>query len=194
MKTWQAIILSTLVGFLFAGIVVLIAGRPRGEPIRLGPPPTPGPIVVYVTGEVNRPGVYSLPDGSRIQDAIQAAGGATNQGNLLPMNLAAPLQDGMRIWIPSVNTPTPLTDTRSSPVEKATRPAPSKDNPLNINIASQEELEMLPEIGEARASAIIEYRTQNGLFTRLDDLKNVNGITPSVFDRIKDLITLESPP
>ncbi len=87
---------------LAAGVIQLVSSQPRGEPIRLLPAPTPEPFVVQVNGEVGKPGVYSLPPGSRVVDAIQAAGGLLPQADVRTLNQAAPIQDGEMVWIPSV--------------------------------------------------------------------------------------------
>lgn len=188
MKTWQVILVSVVSGFLFAGIVLLVAGQPRGQAVLLLPPPTAAPFQVDVSGEVNHPGVYRLEPGLRVQDALLAAGGTTSQADLQPLNLAAPLADGMRIWVPGqaiAVSPTPPKPAAG----KSGIPTPSTDHPLNINTATQAELELLPGIGETRAQAILAYREQNGFFMQLSDLRNVPGITTSTFEKIRNLLT-----
>ena len=188
MKTCQVILVSLLSGILFAGAVLLIAGQPRGQAVRLLPPPTAAPLQVDVTGEVNHPGVYPLAPDLRIHDALLAAGGATNQADLQALNLAAPLADGMRIWVPGQATAT-SSASPDSKISQADIPTPSAEHPLNINTATQSELEMLPGIGETRAQAILTYRMQNGFFTQLADLRNVPGISASTLEKIQHLIT-----
>ena len=93
-KTVSLILLSVISGLLGAGILFLASRPPRGNAIRLLPPPTPDAWIVQVSGAVNYPGVYALPAESRVQDAVQAAGGLAAEANLSGINLAAPLKDG----------------------------------------------------------------------------------------------------
>lgn len=102
---------SIIITLLAAGIILMVGSPPRGEPIRLLSAPTPLPLVVQVSGEVGKPGVYSLPAGSRVVDAIQAAGGLLPQADVRALNQAAPIQDGELIWIPAIRptaTPPPF--------------------------------------------------------------------------------------
>ena len=188
MKLWQVLIAGILTGILATGLLMLAIRRPAGEPIQLDVPPTAAPLQVYIAGAVNRPGVYPFPPGSRIDSAILAAGGLLDQADPGSLNLAAPLRDGDRVWVPARTTPTPAASTDLIPA--ASQVTPSADHPLNINTASQAELDLLPGIGEVKAAAIIAYREAHGSFLALEDLLDVPGITPSLFDGIKDLITL----
>jgi hypothetical protein len=95
MKTWWAILIGVIGGLLGAGLLLLMNSNPRGEVVTLAPPPTPLPLVVDVSGAVNAPGVYELTSGSRVEDAIAAAGGLTEDAQADNMNLAAPLADGL---------------------------------------------------------------------------------------------------
>src|SRR5690606_35111246 len=125
-----------------------------GEPITLLAPPTPGPMVVQVSGEITSPGVYSLPAGSRALQAIEAAGGLTKKADLDQINLAAALVDGEHILVPA-RQPTPRsplpTLTPRITLPTPTVLIPSINNPVNINTASQAELEALPGIGPVYA-------------------------------------------
>jgi competence protein ComEA len=198
MKSWWKVVFGILCGLLGGGLIYLVSSPPRGAPLELLPLPSPAPIQVYVTGAVLHPGVYSLPAGSRIEQAIQAAGGATAQADLQAINLAEILEDGNRLVVP---TEVPLqTAIATSPAVRATdlptevsdweTPTPTVSFPININTASLEELDALPYIGQVRASEIIAYRQAHGPFKRIEDLLKVYGITQEVFDRIKDLITV----
>jgi competence protein ComEA len=200
MKSWWKVALGVLCGLRGAGLIYRASSPPRGTPVQLLPPPTPAPIQVYVTGAVIHPGVYSLPAGSRAEQAIQAAGGATPQADLEAINLAAILEDGSQLVVP---TKAPLVTTiATSPPARATdiptqiferwTSTPTVIFPININTATLEELDALPYIGQVRASEIIAYRTAHGPFKRIEDLLKVYGITQEVFDRIKDLITVGS--
>ena len=193
MKGWQNLILGIFTGLLAAGLVLLLIKKTEGQAIVLIPPPTPEPLVVYVVGAVVRPGIYHLPINSRINDAIFATGGQTAGADISLINLAAPLNDGMRIWVP--NLPSNSTTPSSSPSDtKPTSAQPSQEHPLNINTATQAELETLPGIGPTRAQQIIAYRTANGLFLAPEDLLKITGIGNSVYSKIKDLISIQPQP
>ena len=184
-----------LVGLLSTGLLWLIAKRPAGKPVTLIPPAptaTPAPLRVHVAGEVAAPGVYELPPGSLVQDAIAAAGGATADGAPGRLNLAAPLADGQQIVVPSTNSTAAPSSQPLSP-DPSTSSAPSPTNRLNINTATAAELEALPDIGPVTAARIVEYRTANGPFNTIEEITDVRGIGPVTFDTIKDLITVGPP-
>ena len=179
--------LGILIGLVAAGLLLLIASPPRGEVIRLSPPPTALPLVVDVRGAVSQPGVYELPLGSRLQDALQAAGGALPGADLGGLNLAAPLDDGAAIRVPLQG------EAQSPPSRSGSVTIPEAPGGLiNINTASQEELESLPGIGPVLAQQVIEYREANGPFPSIEAIENVPGIGPGIFQKIKDLITADS--
>jgi competence protein ComEA len=139
---------------------------------------------VHVTGAVASPGVYSLPPGSIVQDAITAAGGATALADVNRLNLAHRLLDGEQIIVP-VLAPTGLPGAQPTP---ATSGAPV--GLININVASVAELEALPRVGPSLAQRIVEYRTEHGPFAAVEDVMQVSGIGPSIFAAIKDLISV----
>ncbi len=136
-------------------------------------------ICVYVVGEVNVPGVYELPKDSRVCDAIQAAGGFTEQADQEYINLAGKILDGEKIMVYSV-----------SQVENNEIVVESSSALININTADAEKLMLLPGIGESRAKDIINYREQNGKFETIEDIMNVSGIKEAAFSKIKDMITV----
>jgi competence protein ComEA len=192
MKDIWKVAFGTVCGLLGAAIILIAVRPPRGNVITLSPPPTPEPIQVYITGAVGNPGVYSLPHKSRVDDAIQAAGGLLPQANAQNLNLAAFLQEGTHIRVPYLPTAIP---TGSSPIVPSTQgKTTTGEFPININTASQEELEMLPQIGPVIAANIIEYRTTHGPFETIDAIQNVSGIGPKTFDEIKELIIVEISP
>ena len=180
---WWAIAYGVVCGLLAAGIILLGSRFPRGEAIQLRPPPSPQPILVDVTGAVVQPGVYSLPYGSRVFDAIEAAGGLTEAAVTKPLNLAAFLEDGQKVWVPQA-TATPIPGIPSA--ERAS----GVEVLVNINTASQNQLEELPEIGPVTAQRIIAYRETNGPFLKIEDIQKVEGIGQATFEKIKDLITV----
>lgn len=128
------------------------------------------PISVQVQGAVASPGVYSLPEGSRVKDAVEAAGGVSEKGDADSVNLAAYAEDGMTVTVG----------------EEVIRLSPG--NRININTATAEELTALPGIGPVKAQSIVEYRAQIGGFTSVDQLTDVKGIGVKTRDSIKDLI------
>ncbi len=191
MKSWWGIAwpisLGIMIGLVAAGLLLLVSSQPRGEAIRLSPPPTAPPLVVDVRGAVTQPGVYALPPGSRLQDALQAAGGALPGADLEGLNLAAPLEDGAALRVP-LQGEAQSAPSRSSGVIIPAAPGGS----ININSASQEELESLPGIGPVLAQQVIEYREANGPFPSIEAIQNVPGIGPGIFEKIKDLITVDA--
>ena len=161
-------------------------------------------IYVYITGEVNNPGIVVLPIGSRIVDAIDCAGGITQKADIMKVNLVYMLQDGMKVNIPSSielkNNPNFEYITMSSGDEKndsniknattvdTKSESAFKVSNVNINIATQTELETLPGIGPSLALKIINYRKENGKFKSIEELKNVSGIGDNKYDEIKKYI------
>lgn len=147
-------------------------------------------IVVHIIGQVVKQGIVKLEEGARVIDAIEAAGGATPEANLAKVNLAYVLEDGSKLYIPSVNDKeeeeyvVTSNTSRQNDIEKKTLR-------VNINIATSEELQKLPGIGEAMASRIITYRKENGKFSKIEDLKNVSGIGEAKFNNIKNYIYIK---
>jgi competence protein ComEA len=191
MKNLWGIAFGVVCGFLGVGLLLLATGEPRGEPIQLSPPPTPAPIIVHVTGAVNKPGVYSLPAGSRVDEAIEKAGGLASDADTSIVNLAMLLEDGIQIWIPyKLNEGVNL----DAPVVEVSVPTPSQlAGKININTATQIELESLSGIGPVIAKAIIQYRLDNGPFTEIEEIQEVSGIGPATFEKIKLYITVKGP-
>jgi competence protein ComEA len=172
-----------LTGLLASGLLYLMVSKPRGEPIHLLPPPTPRPIHVHVVGAVRTPGVYQLPQGAIVQDALAAAGGPEEEANLAAINLAAGLSDSQQVYVPLAGE-TPQVVQRQGPAS-----LPPGDSILNVNTATAPELERLPGIGPSLAQAILEYREGHGPFQRVEDLLEVPGIGPAKLAQIEDLIT-----
>jgi competence protein ComEA len=178
-----------MIGLLILAAVVALSIRWRPtETIIIEPPlptATPGPIRVYVSGAVINADVYELPPDSIVQEAIAAAGGADGEADLETINLAKVLNDGDQVYVPRIGeapTPAPQAEGGAAPVATG---------PINLNTATQAELETLPGIGPSIAGRIIEYREANGPFATIEDIQNVSGIGPAIFEDIKDLITVE---
>lgn len=180
MKTWMQVLLGFFLGIGAAAIIYLIAVPPRGTPIQLLPTPTPSPIVVYVSGNVEQPGVYSLPQGSRIQDLLVAAGGALHDSDLYSINLAEILHDSQHVHIPITGEPEMIVDGSSFP--------------LDLNTATASQLDEIPGIGPVLAEAIVTYREQNGYFTSLGDLLNVSGIGEAKLNEIMEYLIIPNTP
>ena len=173
MKTFLNITYGVLIGILAAGVIWLAASSPRGAPVSLLPTNTPGEVTVYVSGAVNTPGVYKLPAGSRVDDAIKAAGGFAVGAEQSNINLATPLGDGQQIDVPGIVNPSHVNAGR-----------------VNINTATVDELDALPGIGPTTAQAIVDYRLQNGNFQTIQDIQKVPGIGSATYDGIQDYITV----
>lgn len=144
-------------------------------------------IYVDVGGEVKDPSVVELPDGSRVTDAITAAGGLTEQADLTDINRAAFVSDGEKIYIPSQVSK--LEDDGLSVGEGGGGgTAKSSDGRININTADSTQLQELTGVGPATAEKIIDYRKQNGRFQSIEDIKNVSGIGDKTYEKLKDHI------
>lgn len=140
----------------------------------------PTEIFVYVCGCVNSPGVYRLGQDARVYEALEAAGGAGKDADTNGMNLAQPLSDGERIYVPVQG--------EEQAADAGTAAGVSL---VNINQASAADLVSLPGIGQAKANAIINYRLQHGSFSAKEDLLNVPGIKEGIYDQIDELITVK---
>ena len=135
-----------------------------------------GDIYVYVCGAVAREGVYKLPAGSRIYEAIEMAGGFREDAASAEVNQAEVLQDEDRIYIPT------FSETISEEEEN--------DGKINLNKATKAELMTLPGVGEAKAESIIQYRNENGGFKSIEEIMQISGIKEGLFEKIKDLIKI----
>ena len=153
-------------------------------------------IAVHIIGEVNKPGIIYLEEGARINDAIGEAGGETKEADLAQVNLAYVLQDGQKIYIPNkkekITTYIIQESGNNGVVEENSNTNESKgeNEKVNINTASQSELDGLPGIGDSIAQRIIDYREQNGNFKSIEELKEVKGIGEAKFEEIKDRVTI----
>ena len=173
MKTFINITYGVLIGLLAAGIIWLAASRPSGEAVTLLPSATPGKLTIYINGAVATPGLYTLPVGSRVDDALKAAGGSLPGAEMTKINLATELTDGQQINIPGI------VDTSHVNVGR-----------VNINTATAEELSTLPGIGPTTAQAIVDYRLQHGPFQVIQDIQNVPGVGPATYALIQDYINV----
>lgn len=208
---------GTIAGLLAVVILAFLGGlgvmslrqRTTAKPIEIIPPPTDvpqvtaaptpepttGPLRVYVSGAVLNPAVYSLPPGSIIDDAVRAAGGFAAGADPVAVNLAQALVDGMQIYIPTlseaVEAPPAISVPQPTGAPGANRMGGITIGGLiNINLATQADLEMLPGIGPTTAEKIIAYRDANGPFATIEAIMDVPGIGEGKFDAIKELITV----
>ena len=155
-----------------------------------------GKVVVHVIGEVNNPGVVTLKEGSRIIDAINKAGGKTEEADLSKINLAYIVEDGTQIYIPRINENLNQVNLISDGagigviINDSNMEENKVEVKVNINTANKEKLETLPGIGETTAQKIIDYREANGKFKTIEDIKNVSGIGDAKYDSLKDKITV----
>lgn len=147
-------------------------------------------LVVYVCGAVNEPGIYTLPVGSRLYEAVAMAGGFSKEADPAYHNLARDITDGERIYILSAKETKVLTTEQQVAGESGMANSPESGR-INLNTATAEQLMSLPGIGESKAAAILAYREKNGTFTDAEEIKNVSGIGEAMFEKIKDKITVK---
>lgn len=193
---------------VFVGIIVGVGGmtlskRVQPAPIVIVPPEptaaptataTPGPIRVFVNGQVAEPAVYELPPGSLVEAAIEAAGGFAAGADTAVVNLAQPLSDGVQVYVPSEAEDVPVPRTIVSNPTTSPAIVSASDSPavglININTATIEELDALPGIGPSTAQKIIEHRESAGPFAAIENIMDVAGIGEAKFAKIKDQITV----
>ena len=176
-----------LAGALRLGLVLLLGGRhllhtgasaqaaPAAAAVPIGAEQGPA-LVVHVVGAVHRPGLYRLPHGSRVNDAVTRAGGPTRQADVSLVNLAAPLADGIQVVVPVKAVPGQTTAGTTTP-----------EGPVHLNIATLEQLDSLPGVGPVTAQKILDYREKNGAFSSLDDLDAIPGIGPARIEQLRDV-------
>jgi competence protein ComEA len=162
-------------------VTIAEAGPGAAQQVSSSPSPSVT-LIVDVAGAVRQPGVYEFAEGDRVIDAIERAGGSMPKADLSLLNLAAPLADGTQILVPKAGPP-------GAGVPGGSMPG-STSGLIDINSASETELETLSGIGEVLAATIVEYRTQNGPFASVEDLMDVSGIGPATLDEIRDQVTV----
>lgn len=167
----KKIIISVCIVFVLAVILLIGSSEEVASATNTLMKPKTDDIVIEIKGEVNRAGIYSINSDARVNDVIILANGFTNNADTSKVNLAEKVEDGMVIIIPSIKK------------EKS-------DGKININEATANELMMIDGIGESKAENIINYRNEKGMFYKIDDIKNVNGISDALFEKIKDKITV----
>lgn len=153
-------------------------------------------IIIHIAGEVKKPGIVKIREGARIADVIEKAGGLTELANITNINLAYIIEDGQKITIPSKEQDIQeyiSSDSGQGIIEEnpKTNTTSTSNTIININKATQEELQTLQGIGESTAQKIIDYREQNGDFKQIEDIKNVPGIGDAKFEAIKENIKIK---
>jgi competence protein ComEA len=196
------ILFGLLIGLLATGGILLVARPAQGTPIALQPAPTPTPthppsptktpepILVQIAGAVQTPGVYALPEESRLSDLLALAGGLALDADSDRVNQTAILRDGAYFYIPVPGEAIPETANNAPGYSSSDADKPYS-YPLDLNQASQEELESLPGIGPSKAADILNYREQNGPFTSVDDLVNVSGIGEATVESLLEYLIVE---
>lgn len=143
-------------------------------------------ITVDVKGAVKSPGIYDLPVGSRVNDAVQKAGGLTEQADSKSLNLAQKVSDEALVYVPAKGEEVASEETGSGAPSST-----SKDKKVNLNKASMEELKQVKGLGGKRAQDIIDHRESNGKFKSVDELKKVSGIGAKTIEKLKDYVTVD---
>lgn len=189
MKEWQKVLFSFILGLLAAGVIYLVAVPPKGTPLVLNPPPTACPIKIHISGEVLSPGLYDLPQNSRVLDAVELAGGLSSEADENAVNLAEKVYDGEKIIIPSIKEFSQNTSEINPTQPLSTVGEEVTSELIDINHATNDQLQQLPGIGPALANEIINYRTANGPFYKIEDITKVSGIGPKTFEKFKSMIT-----
>ncbi len=187
MAGWRLFLFGVFTGLAAAAVVLIVARGKPGRPVDLLPPAEAPGVQVYVRGAVRATGVYQLPAGSLVEDALDVAGGVLPQADLEGLNLAAQLTTGQEIRVQFQPTITPSPRPGQTPA--ATAPAPS--HLINLNTAGLAELDSLPGIGPTLAQRIIDERQRHGPFARIEDLLRVSGIGPALLEKIRDLVTVD---
>lgn len=149
---------------------------------------TPPAVVAHAAGAVRAPGVYRLEPGARAADLVAAAGGAAPEADLQQLNLAAPVADGERVYVPRVGEVPP--PPAAGPAGGGGAVGGAGDGPLDLNTATAEQLEELPGVGPAIAGAILDERERRGRFATVDDLLDVRGIGEARLEQLRDLVTV----
>jgi competence protein ComEA len=182
---------SALVGAAVLLVVLVLAdrlllGAGAAQPAQVLPPPAAlttveARLVVDVVGAVRRPGLYRLPQGTRVADALARAGGLTRKADRTLVNLAAPLADGEQVIVAARVTGADAAGTGGS---GSAVPA----GPVHLNVATLEQLDALPGVGPVTAQKILDYRQKHGAFGSVDELDAISGIGPARLDQLRDLV------
>jgi competence protein ComEA len=181
-----AYVVALLLGLTFAGRVVFHTGaraHPRAAPVAMKAAQAPArKVLVHVVGAVRKPGLYRLTEGSRIDDAIKAAGGAKPRADLQLINLAAPVADGQQVFVAVRGS--------EAPAGSSAAGSSAAGGHVHLNTATLEELDTLPGVGPVTAQKILDYRNEHGAFKSVDELDAVPGIGPARLAELKKVVDL----
>lgn len=189
------LLLAGLVAFLTAAVTFVFLDRRASPEIVIQAEALPT-IVIDVSGGVATPGVYKLPGASRLRQAIDRAGGLTANADVTSLNLAERLVDGDDVVIPVIDSGRPAEAVDESSPDPpnddfaASGQARDRAAPIDLNTASAVELDILPGVGPVIAGRIIEYRESNGPFATIDELAEIEGISPAMVDELRPMVTL----
>lgn len=191
-------VIGSITGVLLLLFFLIMRGQRDTVVLQVQPIDDRSIIQVYVGGEVATPGLYSIPRGSRIFDAVNAAGGLLSGADTSAIGLASPLNDADQVIIPpraqATFTPQPAPATSHPAVAtefgSAVPSLKAEAGPINVNTASAIELELLPDIGPIIAQRIVDYRLQHGPFQSLEELAEISGISERMVFELQTLITL----
>lgn len=187
---YRWLLLLGIVVLVLVAVILIQVLRPAPQPMLLSTStpeptqeatPTPYTLRVYVSGAVHHPDVYTLAQDSIVKDAVEAAGGPTEEADLERINLALPVTDGQQVHVPRKG--------EDNPPVQAPSGQSTAGGKVNINTADSAALESLPGIGPALAQRIIDYRQTQGQFERIEDVMEISGIGDAIFEGIQDLIT-----
>lgn len=169
-----------------------VDGSSSGSGSSIPPSATPPvTVTVHVAGQVVNPGVYAVPAGGRVADAVVAAGGTSTEADVEQLNLAARVSDGERVYVPKKGEPAPPVIAGSPPTGGGTAAGGAKAapaGPLDLNTATAEQLEALPGIGPATSKAILAYRASHGRFRSVTELLEVPGIGPAKLEALRPMV------
>lgn len=178
--------------FLAGYLGTVYLQKSRSLPVTISSREGASRVSVHVAGAVRRPGLYELSPPVRVQDAIETAGGATEEASLDHVNLAETVSDGMKIYVPRRGElpPPAAASAPSGSRARAPKPPPLALGSISLNEASAEELDLLPGVGPAIARRIIDYRNAHGGFRSIDELEKVKGIGPKTMARLRPYLRL----
>jgi competence protein ComEA len=184
LNTWQAILLGFISGALVLAAVVYISLPDKMVPLNILPTASPAPITIHVAGAVHKPGLFLIAPNSRVLDAINAAGGAADAADLDQINLAAPIVDGLKIYVPQKGEINTKISSQGN-IEK------NNELIIHLNSATTSDFELLPGIGKEKAEAIVTEREKRIRFQSIDELLTVPGISENIFQKIQPFIILD---
>ena len=161
---------------------------PDGAPETSLPATTPVTVTVHVAGQVRSPGVYAVPSGGRVADAVVAAGGTAAEADVEQLNLAARVSDGERVYVPKKGEAAPAAAAPPAPAGSGTKAGGAPAGPVDLNTATAEQLEALPGVGPATSKAILAYRSSHGRFRSVTELLEVPGIGPAKLEALRPMV------